>query len=247
MKYTRYDIKKRHKDNYGLLIVLLSVLIASYVLGSGLSNLFIKNSKPTAAGDRVTQPNTTSEQNIVKENTVKESTQVKVENVIVRYVCIQNGLFASKENAEVLKSKVKEVLNPFSVAEEDKTRILAGIFKEADVQKYTQLLKDKGVETSNIKFEIGKNDKCDAEIVEIINGYVEILSKLLEKDVKSIQTGSFKQYVNSLEAVDSSSKNYQTLDEIKKRVSALPEALTRDKAEENYLYIYNVLKKLTGK
>lgn len=242
MKYTRYDIKKRNKDNYALFIVLFSVLIASYVLGSGLSNLFIKNPKPKATDDKSGKISSD-----VAQGTGKESTPLKVENTTVRFVCIQNGLFENKDNAEVLKNRVKEVLNPFNIIEENKTRVLGGIYKETDVQKYIQLLEGKGIESSTIKFEVKKNDKCDAEIVEITNGYVEILSKLLEKDVKSIQTASFKQYVNSLEEVENTSKNYSILSDLKKHVGALPEAITKEKVEENYVYLFGVLKKMSGK
>jgi hypothetical protein len=242
MKYTRYDIKKKNKGNYGLLIVLISVLIASYLLGSGLSSLFIKNAKPTVSDENARKPDISIEQ-----GSTKESTVVKTENIIIKFVCIQNGIFESKENAELLKNKVKEILNPFSVKEESKTRVLAGIFIEGDAQKYIELLNSKGIDNSSIKFELNKNDKCDAEIVEIINGYIKILSELLDRNVKSIQTTGFKQYVSSLEKVEGTSKNYSILEELKKYVGALPEAITRDKTEENYIYLYNILRKVTGK
>lgn len=242
MRYTRYDIKKRNRDNYALLIVLFSVLIASYLLGSWLSSIFIKNAKTVTSTEKIIKSDANKEQ-----NNEKQVAPVKTENVTVRFICIQNGLFENKDNADLMKNKVKEVLNPFSIKEDNKIRILSGIFKEGDAANNIQLLSSKGIDNSVIKFEINKSDKCDAETVEIISGYVEILTKLLEKDVKSIQTVSFKQYVNTLEKIESTSKNYTVLEDLKKHINGLPDSITKDKMEESYVFLYDILKRVTGK
>jgi uncharacterized protein YtpQ (UPF0354 family) len=47
-----------------------------------------------------------------------------------------------------------------------------------------------------------------------------------------------------LEGADKNSKNFIILKDLKENVSKLPSQLSKDKVEGNYIYIYNVLKKI---
>jgi hypothetical protein len=241
MKYTRYNLKKRKNDNVTLIVVLISILAASYLLGTGLSNMFIRNASPASRNNPST-PN--SDKGQPRDN---NGTGVRTENVIVKFVGIQNGYYSNKDNAEAMKAKVKEVLIPFTVEEDNKTRVFSGIFKEGEIVKSIQVLNENDIPNSKMTFEINKNNICDAVIAEVMSGYIEILTKLQEQDVKSIETEGFKKYVNSLEKVDEKNTNIAHLNDLKKHVNELPEKLTKGKVEESYIYIYDMLKKVSGK
>jgi hypothetical protein len=107
-----------------------------------------------------------------------------------------------------------------------------------------KLLTEKGIENSKMSFSIDSSDNCDDEIVEIINANIQILTKLSEQNVKSIQTDSLKSWCASLKAVDKGSRNIMILDDLKLYINSFPKELTKEKAVENYVYLYNTLKKM---
>jgi hypothetical protein len=239
MKYTRYDFKKKKNDSLTLLILLISVLAAAFLLGTGISNMIMK------------QPNS-SEQVPVPKNTSSPGPgnggAAVVENTTTKFIVIQSGFFKNKESAEELKNKLKEQVIPFTIVEGDSIRVMAGIFSEEDSAKIIQLLNEKQIPTYKTIFEINKNELCEAEIAEVIKGNVKILNKLMEKDVASYDMSDFKNWIaSSLKAADSKSKNYNVLEELKNYVNSLPKEIGKDKVEENYVFLYNTLKKVTGK
>jgi hypothetical protein len=239
MKYTRYDYKKKKNDSVTLLIVLVSVLVVAFLLGTGIMTLI---SQKGTSGQNVSAPESakTSPSN-------KEQASV-VESSSVRLVAIQTGVFKNKENAETLKNKLKEQVIPFTIVEGDNIKILGGIFSEEDGAKVQQALNEKQIQNAKIVFEINKGELCDAEIAEIAQGYIKILSKLKESNVTAVQTDDFKKWIStSLKPVEANSKNYAVLDELKKYIEALPQEIGKDKVEENYVFLYNTLKKATGK
>ena len=93
-------------------------------------------------------------------------------------------------------------------------------------------------------FTIKCEDVCDLEIVEIINAYIQVLGKLSEKNVKAIETKELKSWCASLEEVQINNKNIKLLNELKDRINKLPDKVTRDKASENYIFLYNLLRRL---
>ena len=108
-------------------------------------------------------------------------------------------------------------------------------------------LTDQKVDNSKIIFTIKKDDLCNVEIAEIINANLEILNKLSEQDVKSIQTDELKKWCSSLKSEKmENSNNKLVLKELKEYVSKLPKEIEKDKAEENYVYMFKVLKKVNS-
>jgi hypothetical protein len=216
----------------------MSILLIAFLLGSGLSRLFIKY--PQNDKSKIVQNN-----NEIEKNT-QSQTVVKTDKQTIKFVCIQIGVFDIKENAEIQKNKLKEICNPFSITEGNKTRIFSGIYNEEDAVKNIQLLNDKGFQNAKLVFEVSKAELCDAEIIEIINGNIKILNKLMEKDVL-IKTEDFKKWTMSLQNGDSKNKNYTELDELKKYINTLPKDMSMNLAEDNYITLYNILKKITSK
>lgn len=237
MKYTRYDYKKKNKDLLNLTIVLVSVLVIAFLLGTGIYSIFIKpvNDNKGTLIPKMTESTKSSE----VENNTQEVNSIK-------FIAIQSGFFKSKENADVLKNSLKAQVIPFTITEGDSIRIIAGVFSEEDSERVIQNLNQNGIPNTKTIFDVNKNDLCNAEIAEIVSGNIKILTKLTEKDVSAVQTDDFKNWMTtSMQNVDAKSKNYSSLEEYKNYINGLPKELSKDKVEENYVFIYNLLKKIT--
>jgi hypothetical protein len=231
MRYTRYDYKKKNNDVLNLTIVLVSVLVIAFILGTGIYSMLPKPDSNSA--------------NALKAGETKQNDPTATN---VKFVMIQSGFFKTKGSAEELKNNLKNQVNPFTIVEGDSIRVMAGIFNEDENDKVIQLLNQNGLPNMKTIFEINKSDFCDAEIAEMISGNLKILTKLMEKDVAGYSTDNFKNWMAaSIKDVDKKSKNYNLFQEYKNYINGFPQDLGKDKVEENYTFIYNALKKLTGK
>ena len=85
MKYTRYDIRKRNNNTAGLIIIIIMVLILAYIIGSVISNLFLKNGKSVMFKHET--PKTQD-----KEVTVSKKGSSTSSEVI--FTVLQGGIFA---------------------------------------------------------------------------------------------------------------------------------------------------------
>lgn len=255
MKYTRYDYRKKKSDSFTLLIILVSVLVIAYLLGTGLSSMFIRRSNaPAEVSEQKSSEKTTdvseeksnakTDEKTEQEGQVKQPENQSQLGGVIKFVCIQNGVFQKKENADELKSKLKEYTIPFIINDGDKNYVMSGILHEEESEKFISTLIENNIPNIKKVFEIDKSDACNAEIGEIISGYIKILNKLGEKDVTAVHTEDFKKWMNSLQAVEEKSKNYNILEELKKYINGLPNELSKQKLEENYIKVYTILKKL---
>lgn len=245
MKYTRYDFRKKRTDMTPLVVMLISILLVAFALGTGLSKVILKG---TSSSNFNKLPDKTATNNSGNKENQSNNGTVKSENVNIKFIGVQCGVYEKKENADDEKNKLKAVVAPFSVEDGNRIRVMAGIFLEEEANSCIKLLNEKGFQTNKNIIEINKSDLCDAEIAEIISSNIQIINKLFQKDVSGYQTEKFKKWINSdLPAVDQKSKNFVVLEELKKYENSLPEQMNKDKIEENYIYIYNTLKKTAGK
>ncbi|WP_106064518.1 hypothetical protein [Clostridium liquoris] len=243
IKYTRYDLKRKKKDSFLFFIIVILILIISLILGSLFSKIFMKDALTK------TSPN-------IKETPYVEKSQPKPENMknnkviipskgkTIKYVAIQEGIY---QNDAYLKESIKKLEDfgaPFIIPEGNGKRVLLGIYGEEDSANIIKRLNDKKIENSKMVFTIKCEDVCDLEIVEIINAYIQVLGKLSEKNVKAIETKELKSWCASLEEVQINNKNIKLLNELKDRINKLPDKVTRDKASENYIFLYNLLRRL---
>lgn len=228
MKYTRYNYKNKKNDVLILFATLLFIAVTSILLGTLLSNMFIKDSEG------------------IKNNAITPGVEANknIEVSSVKFVALQCGYFEQKENAEELKNKIKNLVIPFSISDNNKIRIMAGIYDEKEAVNVIKTLKDNSIDSAKMVFEISKSDECNSEIIEIINAKIEVLTKLKEKDVKSIKIEDLKKWTSSLKDVDKNSKNYSLLNGLKKYINELPNELTKEKVEDIYINLYNILYKL---
>lgn len=240
MKYTRYDFKRKN-DNRSFILIMLLVFLLAFVFGTAIFKLLMKNNDISSAGVNKTS-NITNSKN--EDNAVNNS---DTNGKLAKFIVVQGGIYQNKENVEVEKNILVQYGTPFTVIEDNKTRVFLGIYTESQGEQVMKLLMDQKVDNSKMVFTINKNDLCDTEISEIINANIQILNKLSEKGVKAIQTDELKKWCSSLEKVDSDSKNIAILNDIKDHVNKMPKELAKDKIAENYIYIYDILKKMNFK
>lgn len=229
MKYTRYDYKKKKKENLAPIIFIVAILLVSLLLGTALSNMFIKNK-----GDKSSN----------KANSINVSKPSEEKGNLKLYA-IQCGYFGKVENAEEIKNKmVSAGYEAFAIKDNDKVRVIAGIFGDKDSEVLSKELKDKGFDNTRIGFEISREDVTDYEIGEIIEANLKILTKFKEKDVKSIQTAELKKWMASIKEGDKKGKHDALLQEVKKYTEDLPEEIKKENLKDSYTAIYGFLVRL---
>lgn len=238
MKYTRYDLK-RGKDNRTFFTVIFLVLILAFIFGTIIFKLFIKSPISSNANNNdVTQISNNKDKS-------KPSDSMS-NNQSTNFIAVQGGIYKSKENAEAEKTLLSQYGTPFAVTETDKVRVFLGIYTENQGEKIMKSLTEQKVDNSKMLLSVNTNDLCDAEILEIINANIQILNKLAEKNVKAVQTEELKKWCSALKKVSKDSKNISVLNDIKEHVNKMPKELTKENVQENYIYIYGILKKMSS-
>lgn len=239
MKYTRYDLK-RDNDNKAFIAIIFLILVSAFLFGTVIFKLFIKN--PISSNIKTDSVSNTSNQ---KADT-KSSGNLN-NSKITKFVAIQGGIYQSKEYADAERNLLVQYGTPFTVAEDNKTRVFLGIYTEEQAERISKSLTEQKVDNSKMTFTLNNNDLCDVEISETINANIQILNKLAEKNVKAIQTEELKKWCTALKKVDKDSKNILVLQDIQDHISKLPKELTKESVVENYIYLYNILKKISSK
>lgn len=269
MKYTRYDLNMRKRKNerkkmFGsvLGVVVVAILIATvlwkYVIQPNMKNqnqdnTVVTNGEQTNSSNSTTE-NTNNEQATTDQSKGEQTTTDKTENKQTTtniggtqdYVMVQCGVYAKKENANSVIDKLESKAIAVSISEKDQAtsqdrfRVIAYIGSEDEAQKLATDFESQQISTAKARFSIPKTDLVNTEIAEIINGYLKIIEKLKDPEVKSVKTQEFKDWTNSLEE-DSSGKNYALFKELKEAIVNLPEEVSKDNIGEGYQVVYKVI------
>lgn len=226
MGYTRYDLKKKNKNNFIFVFLICGILVLAFISGSIISKVFIKDinkddSSTTKVPQQIVQP-------ILGKN----------------FIVIQCGVFSSKDNAEKVKASLYSMGSPFIVNEDGKNKVILGIYIENEAENVIKKLKDSGIEFSKVSFKYDLNNPCNLQIGEMIDAQLQITGKLSDSKVKSVQTKQLKEWSDSLNEIDKSEKNYNILEELKEYIKSLPDEVSKDKLEEYNIYLYKKLKEL---
>lgn len=238
MKYTRYDLRRKN-DNKTFVVVILLIFAFAFIFGTAIFKLLMRTPSDVNV-------NNNSSNTIQSKSNTNASDSISKDKV-VKFMAVQGGVYQNKDNAEAERNLLNQYGTPFNVIEDNKTRVFLGIYTESQGEQIIKSLIEQKVDNSKMMFTINKEELCDAEIAEIINANLQILNKLAEKNVKAVQTDELKKWCSSLKKVDKNSKNVELLNNIKDHVSKMPKEVSKDKAEENYAYIYNILKKMNSK
>ena len=221
MRYTRYDYKRKKKSNFLgwlCLVILLSILI-----GVSVFKIFFGGgeSTPEVPGK------------LSNEKVVNNTQEVK------SYGIVQCGLYSSKEGAESLLTTLPSNYLGFVVEEDGKFKAMAGIFFEENLEVIMKELTDLSINNFRIKCDIKQDSKNNKLKGEIIDGYLKIINKLYEKDVKSYNTSEFKGWVNEL--IKNLEVNDDEMKEIVENINLLPDEYKKENGKESLLFLYKIL------
>lgn len=240
MKYTRYDLKRK-SDNKAFIFIMILIFVLAFVFGTAIFKIIMRNMGSSNAG-------TTNSSNISEtKDSTKAANSTSNSGKITKFIAVQGGIYKNKDNVETEKNILNQYGTSFNIVENDKTRVFLGIYVESQGEQVIKSLTEQKIDSSKMLFTIDTADICDAEISEIVNANIQILNKLGEKNVKAVQTDELKKWCAALTKVNNDSKNIAVLNDIKDHVSKMPKEITKDKAAENYQYIYGVLKKISSK
>ncbi|MCY6370754.1 SPOR domain-containing protein [Clostridium ganghwense] len=241
MKYTRYDLKKKNNNLILFIIIIIGILILAFVSGTIISDIFIKG-----AGDNKVKKNTQNEVQMKQINEKGDNKNLQQPSLsdISSFVAIQCGAFSNKDNAQALKIELSKFGKAFSVEEEEKIKVILGIYSEKECSNIINSLKNDKKEYSRVKFELEPKDPCDMQICEMIDANLQIIHKLYDNKVKSVQTKQIKEWVSNLKNVDKNSTNYKLFLSLKDNINKLPEEISKDEIDKQNIFIYNVLKEI---
>lgn len=227
MRYTRYDFKKKNNDHVFFICVII-IFILSFFIGTGIFKLIFAGSEFKTKTSSV---KTKAESNAVTQNNSK-------------YFIVQCGVHEKQENAQATLSKLSTIGNPFIVQEGKYYKIIYGIVSEKNYSSVEKLIKSNNIDVSRTAISLDNNDECGAEIRKITDAYLEIISKLKNKDIKDIQTKSIKTWCKKLEKVNQNDSNYAVLKEFEEYTSKFPDKLDKNYIKNLSLFLYNELKKI---
>jgi hypothetical protein len=223
MRYTRYEYKKSSKIKF-----LLSVtIIIGISIGGGLyiSNFIFD-------GKHIT--NNSSNNSIY-------STEGNNQGKIKKFISLQCGYYAKEENAKELLTSISKYCDPFIIEEDGKYRVLAGIYKEEDGLKKMDELKSNKIDVSKINLNISINNEENKKIIEIVDGFLTIVSKLQDIEVKSIKTTEFKEWANKIINDDKIVKS-EKINNFNNYVKNLPDEINKDNSKTNLQELYKLIK-----
>lgn len=225
MRYTRYDLKKGNGFN-AFIVSLLIIFFLSFIIGTFVFRVIIRNTANFAQG------------NVEISNSGSK---------YIKFVVVQGGVYKDKNNADIQQKLLSNYGVPFSIKDSDKIKVYVGIYTEEDAKKIMDNLTQKNVDNTKVVFTINQNDLYSAEISEIIKANIKILNKLSESDVNSIKTDELKKWCISLEDVKGNDNDKELiLKKLKEYVNELPSEIKKTDGEKNYIYIFDVLKKISS-
>lgn len=223
MRYTRYEYKKSSKMKF-----LFSVaVIVGISIGAGLyiSNFLFD-------GKQIQGNNSNNSGYSVKENN-----EGKVQSIIV----LQCGYYSKEENAKELLASISQYCQPFIIEEGGKYRVLAGIYKEEDGIKKIEEFKSKNIDIAKVNLNISNDNIENKKIIEIIDGFLTIINKLQDSEVKSIKTGEFKEWTDKI-INDGRGNGSKTINDLNTYVKNLPDEMDKTNSSSNLQALYKVIK-----
>ena len=223
MRYTRYEYNKSGKIKFLCSIA----VIASISIGCGLYiSTVIFNGKHIQVN------------NI---NNSRNSTEGNYQDKVQKIIALQCGYYSKEENAKELVTSISKYCQPFIIEEDDKYRVLAGIYKEEEGLKKLEELKANNIDVAKINLNIPSNNEENKEMIEIIDGFLTITNKLHEASVKSIKSAEFKEWADKIINDDSSFKS-KKLDDLNSYVKNLPDEIDKTNSNANIQELYKLIK-----
>lgn len=266
MKYTRYNLKTKHKKNNNNFMFYLAItLLLALLLGTVINRVF-KNSgalwfdkdigteeNGQAVSDKTSDK--TSDETInkkedvskdegsdkaVKDSSDKDSESVKVGDINSYYI-LQCGAFKVESNAKAVASKISGTMTPFIVNDGSLNKVYAGIYSEDEVEAAEGSIKDKGISDSRIIVNVETKDLSSVQMTEGVSALLQIVGKFTDVSVKSVKASDIKTWCSSLKPIDESMSDYESATAVKEYISKLPDEIKKDDGSKILTDVYNII------
>lgn len=227
MRYTRYEKNNNQKGTRKFMFLLVLMLAIALVLGSIIFKFLLNGT------DSSKTKNSTESIEGGSDNRTKLGSE---------YQCytIQCGSYSNQENAQALVNKLKEKHIAFILKEGSESKVMISLYdNDEKVSNVVKELDGEGIKSFKVTFSLPQGNTNKAGIIEIVKGYITILDKLTEKDIKAVKTGDFKKYTEEIPVSDGEGK--EKLEELKKHISKLPEEVSSKELQTSYEFLSNLL------
>lgn len=223
MRYTRYDYKK--KGGGGFFLWILLIIILALAIGITIFKMFFSEGE---ISNSLKVPNKSQQEESI--NTAENSSIFKI---------IQCGLFSKEENANSTLTTLPSSMTGFVIQEDGKFKVMAGIYKDEESAKKTEELTKASINNFTIKCCIPKDSSEKKIEAQIIEGYLQIINKFEESDVKSVKTVDFKKWTEETVAnIKSPSEEVQNLVKV---IKELPDEYTQKDVKTSKDFLYKLL------
>lgn len=235
MKYTKYQYKKKNNGMKFLSSLLMTTVLAVSIgvfIAWILLRIIPYDNILGKINDIVSIEESSNDKETVGEDIVK--------NLSV----IQCGYFSKEDNAKQVLAKIDSSLSPFIFQDsEGKYRVIAGITKEDESNNIIDKLKQTGVENIKVNLSLNQENKVEEQILEITNGYLEILNTASQDEVKEINTSDFKTWTSNLEVINEG-EYFEILKDYKEHIQSLEENINKENTIQELEFIYSILNKI---
>jgi len=219
------------------------------LLGTFIFKFILKDSGKIGFLKGLNISNSEQKQNSGKEPSkgeVKEegnSSEVKEEKAVSEYnfYILQCGVFKVKSNADETLNTLSSFGNPFIGQEGELSKVYFGIYSDKNIESGTSILKEKGVDNTKVTINIPMEDKSTKQFCEIVDSLLQVVNKTSESGVKSINSSELKKWIDGLEKIDETMKQYNEVNSLKEYIKALPDEIDKTKDGEVLKYVYDQL------
>lgn len=234
MKYTKYQYKKRN-NGIKFLSSLLMTTVLAVSIGVFIAWIILKV---------VPYDNILGKINDITPVEENEDQETVGDDIVENLSVIQCGYFSKEDNAKQVLAKIDSSLSPFIFQDsEGKYRVIAGITKEDESNNIIDKLKQTGVENIKVNLSLNQENKVEEQILEITNGYLEILNTASQDEVKEINTNDFKTWTSNLEVINEG-EYFEVLKEYKEHIQSLEESINKENTIQELEFIYSILNKI---
>ncbi len=227
MKYTRYNYGKAKRNN--TILYLIIILLLSVFLGVALFNI-------------VTNYNVFNNFFKVED---KLNTEINNDNGNIKISVIQCGVYSEKANADLAISKIPSNYAPFVFEEEGKYKIIAGIYTDGEINNKKEELTNLNINNFIINYNLSEKDVNDKVKLELIKGYLQIINKINDAEIESINTLEFKNWAK--ETTSTMEKEAQDINKIAEKINELPEEFSKKDTQESLVFIYGIIGEYNNK